>query len=815
MVLEAQFTPRHPVLPHSSTPLAATKTYWKPKPVSINIPAFTKPVRIQLEGTPLAPGTLHIVGCRLTAFGGVTWVQPWSPQRLGQESNIAARLSLPKKRSSVHALPPSSARGPGKNGTTTSHAVDIEVLPALPMIAVSLQDGVDAVRSSQPGHAATPVTTVDADGSHLHHPDGSASRHNAEWGVVRHVHGQQTSSNNKGGASSTATATTAAVTAASHGALHGHQHGSCVSVRVLQGQTLNASLLVTNNGKLQVDTLVVRCERLNSYNVIDNGGGRQNVSAGGNKALTDVFTRSSNLSSREKKAMVSFEIGCKGVAEALPLLPGQTASLPVVIVSAASHHPSSSSPYRPAHDDRLVRCEEYAISVDYSAAAADAAAASSVASRSQGGDAEGPTGAAGAHTTTTTATDVVLSDKIELLGRRAELTADVTVTPSLRVSHVKFREVHLPVAASASIEPQGSGARPMTQADVAPHTYQAGVLMLVEAMNLSTLPQNACLVCSAPDAKEQPQPLPVRLQPGQRGTLPLLIDAAASRAAAHAGSYRSREVFSSRKADVGVQGDGIPTNKALSYEERERETCSAWLSNHVRIHFTPSSLGAEDVASDDSIEQSLTAEPFGRVSIAQEEIFAVLHSNVLGLLRPPAIVARLYAGAGGGDCTSVGSPQLVRGMEVGAAHAHDESEEVGAHAYPAVCVNAGESFAITVELENAVDSVVDVECSLDCLPVEASPGSSHWSDAGHAAWVGLHSRIRLRIDPGTKVKHVAGLMLVGAGLYRVGLGHVKCREQSGEGGGGGGRVAAGQQRNGLIAVHACFVNVLLVDNDNG
>jgi hypothetical protein len=37
---------------------------WKPKPVSLNIPANTKPVRIVLEGTPLLKGMLVLTGCR-------------------------------------------------------------------------------------------------------------------------------------------------------------------------------------------------------------------------------------------------------------------------------------------------------------------------------------------------------------------------------------------------------------------------------------------------------------------------------------------------------------------------------------------------------------------------------------------------------------------------------------------------------------------------------------------------------------------------------------------------------------------------------
>ena len=43
---------------------APAQAAWKPKPVSLNIPANTKPVRIVLEGTPLLKGMLVLTGCR-------------------------------------------------------------------------------------------------------------------------------------------------------------------------------------------------------------------------------------------------------------------------------------------------------------------------------------------------------------------------------------------------------------------------------------------------------------------------------------------------------------------------------------------------------------------------------------------------------------------------------------------------------------------------------------------------------------------------------------------------------------------------------
>ena len=64
-----------PQLPHvlPLNPQAA----WKPKPVSLNVPAHTKPVRIVLEGTPLMKGMLALTGCRcgggVRGSGGGVW----------------------------------------------------------------------------------------------------------------------------------------------------------------------------------------------------------------------------------------------------------------------------------------------------------------------------------------------------------------------------------------------------------------------------------------------------------------------------------------------------------------------------------------------------------------------------------------------------------------------------------------------------------------------------------------------------------------------------------------------------------------------
>ncbi|KAL6781628.1 hypothetical protein ACKKBF_B08795 [Auxenochlorella protothecoides x Auxenochlorella symbiontica] len=115
MVLEVEYLGTHDARPVS--PAAQPTSAWRNKPVSLNIPPATKPVRIQLEGTPQLPGTIAITGCKLSAFGGVTWVQAWEAPipPLGQTFAVrgggggghdarAAQLSL-LSATRVHVLP--------------------------------------------------------------------------------------------------------------------------------------------------------------------------------------------------------------------------------------------------------------------------------------------------------------------------------------------------------------------------------------------------------------------------------------------------------------------------------------------------------------------------------------------------------------------------------------------------------------------------------------------------------------------------------------------------------------------------------------
>lgn len=146
-------------------PVTATKSVWKGKPVSLNIPAHTKPVRIQLEGTPLVPGILILTGCRLTAFGGVSWSQPWTDKPLNLAKKLA-EASSKKGKEVISVVAVAKGGGGGQavavnaadtaaNNTTAAMATMITmkgpavtILPALPRLKLELHSAAAAGKTS-------------------------------------------------------------------------------------------------------------------------------------------------------------------------------------------------------------------------------------------------------------------------------------------------------------------------------------------------------------------------------------------------------------------------------------------------------------------------------------------------------------------------------------------------------------------------------------------------------------------------------------------------------------------------------------------
>ena len=145
-MLEVEFEPE--TLSGETATGSVGRSHFKNKPVSLNVPPDTLPVRIALEGTPLRPGKLTIVGCRLSAFGGMSWVQPWEPpettvgQRLRDSAGVRrgdADARVGARRGSDNESP-SPEKGSGQTAPPpTRH--QISVYPALPLLELELVDG--------------------------------------------------------------------------------------------------------------------------------------------------------------------------------------------------------------------------------------------------------------------------------------------------------------------------------------------------------------------------------------------------------------------------------------------------------------------------------------------------------------------------------------------------------------------------------------------------------------------------------------------------------------------------------------------------
>jgi len=94
--------------------VVATKDQWKPKVVSLSVPPTKKPVKVQLEGTPLIEGEFVITGCRLTSNEGVSWWAPWSrrPPTLWENLGMdIRRMTSPEMESMRFTSLPKQPRG--------------------------------------------------------------------------------------------------------------------------------------------------------------------------------------------------------------------------------------------------------------------------------------------------------------------------------------------------------------------------------------------------------------------------------------------------------------------------------------------------------------------------------------------------------------------------------------------------------------------------------------------------------------------------------------------------------------------------------
>ena len=590
MVLEATFRPLNETsqavddVNLNSTVVPATKAVWKAKPVSLNIPAHTKPVRIQLEGTPLAPGTLTLTGCKLTAFGGVTWSQPWLTRPL----NLAKTLAELTKKGSIHhyqhdkdssSTVNGSSNGIDTNSNSTAvppppsssssssvhHHPRVTILPPLPRLQISLQPG-----------------TNDATALSIESPPPPPPP------------------------------------------------PSIKTMRLLQGHSLQASLLIVNSGTVAVTTLRVGLSH---------------------ETITTTTTTTTTHTAASKKVAVTVDTS---LLEAnLPLQPGQSFSLPVEISAAGGgggggrvgggvHNDGSSSSAAALLEDA---CTEV-ISVEY--AGGDSSSSSTTTTTSLPAS---PLSYAAAVMDGLQSSAAGGGGGNQIPGRRSTLEVSIAVSPSLYISHIEFSEVYCchdtvddegEEVDSMRSAAQSRGRKMMDQMASASTTAAttgggsnssgssstARVLMKAEAVNrggygveawlgpsssssssssssLFSAPSRPTAVASSDTADEdggggsrnKSEGGVVFIGPGQRAVLSYFVDANESMLASAAGSDNDTSSTTTTTTTDGQRGAGVPQSHhqhnqhgrpgvvPVRFEEKERQECSAALAHHIALYF--------------------------------------------------------------------------------------------------------------------------------------------------------------------------------------------------------------------------------------
>lgn len=80
--------------PSTSAEQQQQASAWRPVPTQLVLPGHGKPVKVQLRGTALAPGTLTLTGLRVCALGA-QWFEPFGlHQHLVRQAHFFPRSSL-------------------------------------------------------------------------------------------------------------------------------------------------------------------------------------------------------------------------------------------------------------------------------------------------------------------------------------------------------------------------------------------------------------------------------------------------------------------------------------------------------------------------------------------------------------------------------------------------------------------------------------------------------------------------------------------------------------------------------------------------
>jgi hypothetical protein len=783
---------------------------WKAQPVSLNIPAHTKPVKIQLEGTPLLAGRFTLVGCKLTGLGGVTWHQPWSRRPLC----LAEQLSQPQ---ALYITAPSSLSPGMKQGNSCGSKKALLLTSSSSMSSLT-----SLKRQYQHRHANNNEYSKDDDDD-SDGEDGEVvavlpplPKLEASLSAQASITADADADDNGGlglyvplssptskiiSSSSSSSSTTTTTTTKTH-------HSSVATMRLLQGQSFSASLVLTNTGKVPIDKVHITL-------------------ATPPPPTTNGVRRSGN-NTIPKIKVVADTLFLNSV---LPLSPGHCVGVPITVTADVRHgHVAEDSSLHEFHLEYSSNCSN-----------------NNNNNNNNNNDDD--------------------DDGVLLLGRKASIQYRVCVVPAVHVTQVAFKDMYIQPtddgvdsstrAMAMLVTLANRGHWPLQtwlSSSLTPGTEGEDGLRTNKKNNSTVPPPPRLSSISSLTA-----PLSVYIEPGRRATVGYIIptDAQHHQLAELEEKLKKTLIFDDL---FSVAPRVAPHNQhqhqrqmhtgMSSLIDQQRQVAAEYLASSISAWYAlidNNTMMVQEEEEEEEEERNGVANKMdntlisGRVPVAAGEVYNGLTADVLSQLVTPTVHVTITTatddgstiGEDGGEegvskmvvmtpiaaASSIIPPPPPSSMLMPTVAAAAAAAIVASPSVPAITISTGHSIKLTFKLEAIAASmpspqhhqqqlVVSVSGDLSCIPVLSCTSDNYHHDThlqqmntAAASWAGQHSGLNfdIRLDKGRKeIIREVGICVLVPGVYQIGMSRVDAVIRSAT-------EEENTQKSVLIRVDPCFL----------
>jgi hypothetical protein len=731
--------------------------YWKAKPVSLNIPAHTKPVKIQLEGTPLQAGRFTLVGCKLTGLGGVTWHQPWSRR----PPCLAEQLSQPQ---ALYITAPSSSPGMNKGNSGRSKK-------ALLLTSSSSMSSLTSLkRQYHHRHANNDEYSNDDDDDDSNGEDGEVvavlpplPKLEASLSAQASTTAAAADDNDDLGLYVPLSSHTSKITSSSTTNTTKTHHSSVATMRLLQGQSFSASLVLTNTGKVPIDKVHITLAT----------------------TPTNVTTGARRISNNNipKIKVVADTLFLNSV---LPLSPGHCVGVPITVTADVRHgHVAEDSSLHEFHLEYSSNNNNYEndgvlllgrkASIQYRVCVVPAV-----------------------HVTQVAFKDMYIQPSDD---------GTDSSTRAMAMLVTLANRGHWPLQTWLS-----SSLTPGAESDDGLRTKNKNNIPVPPPPRLSSISSLTA-------------PLSIYIEPGRRATVGYIIPTDAQHHQLAELEEKLKKTLASFDDLLSLPPPVAPHNQHQRHMHMHTAGMSSLIDQQrqVAAEYLASTISAWYALIDDNIMMVQEEEEgdgddgaanrmnntliSGRVPVAAGEVYNGLTADVLSQLVTPTVHVTITtadddASTLGEDGGEEGVSKLVVMTPIAAASSiiipppspmamTAAAAIVASPSVPAITISTGQSIKLTFKLEAAIASmsspqqqqvVVSVSGDLSCIPVLSGTSDNHHHHHMYlqqmnaaASWAGQHSGLNfdIQLDKGRKeIVREVGVCVLVPGVYQIGMSHV-------------------------------------------